>query len=84
MKKTQITKATCCGRTIRYALLTSIGEDGTRRYGAAVFCAGKEEAVIDITVSKAKALALIVKLCRAMSRLSHCAISWMTGCSYKK
>lgn len=64
MKKTQITKATCCGRTTRYALLTSIGEDGTRRYGAAVFCAGKEEAVIDITVSKAKALALIVKLCR--------------------
>lgn len=64
MKKTQITKATCCGRTIRYALLTSIGEDGTRRYGAAVFCAGKEEAVIDITGSKAKALALIAKLRR--------------------
>lgn len=64
MKKTQITKAYSCGRRIRYALLSSIGEDGTRRYGVAVSCGGEEAEIQDITSDLKKMLTWIIRLQR--------------------
>lgn len=59
MKKTEIAVGCRRGRHIRYALLTTIGEDGSPRYGAAVAYAGEETLVPDITADFPKALSLL-------------------------
>lgn len=62
MKRTEIAVACRRGHPIRYALLTTIGEDGSPRYGVAVACSGEESMVQDVTSSLPKLLTLIFQL----------------------
>lgn len=62
MKKTEIAVACRRGHPIHYTLLTTIGEDGSPRYGVAVAYGGEEAMLPDVTAELPKLLGLISRL----------------------
>lgn len=62
MKKTEIAVACRRSHPIHYALLTTIGEDGSPRYGVAVAYGEEEVMVPDVTAELPRLLGLISRL----------------------